>query len=81
METKSKSIRISEKVHNKLKVYVAKNKVSIIEFGDWAITTAMKDYELLKAFGEYREEFHSIMNGGNKPLPKAIKRTINRKIN
>ena len=38
----TKSIRISEKVHSKLKIHVAKNKESIIEFADKAIKNAIE---------------------------------------
>jgi glutamine synthetase type III len=62
----TKQIRISEKVHDKLKVHVAKNKGSMVEFADWAITTAMRDYEMFKDAAKYREEFKKIMNSNNK---------------
>jgi predicted HicB family RNase H-like nuclease len=39
----TKSIRISEKVHTKLKIFVAKRKISIIDFADTAITNAIKE--------------------------------------
>jgi hypothetical protein len=62
----TKSIRISEKVHSRLKIHVAKNKESIVEFADWAITTAIGNYEMLKQFGNYREEIKKIMHPQSK---------------
>lgn len=57
----TKSIRISEKVHTRLKVHVAKNKVNIIDFADWAIDYAMKDHELMKSFGDYQERINKAL--------------------
>jgi len=45
----TKSIRISEKVHTKLKIYVAKNKKSIVEFADKAI---LKEMELQRVIAK-----------------------------
>lgn len=38
----TKQIRISEKVHTKLKIHVAKKKGNIIEFADRALKDAME---------------------------------------
>lgn len=38
----TKSIRISEKIHSELKIHVAKNKKSIVEFADKAIKDAIE---------------------------------------
>jgi hypothetical protein len=38
----TKSIRISEKIHTKLKIYVARSKESIIDFADKAIKDAIE---------------------------------------
>jgi len=42
----TKQIRISEKVHDKLKIHVAKKKKSIIEFADTAIVNQIRAEKL-----------------------------------
>lgn len=57
----TKSIRISEKVHTKLKIYVAKNKSNIVEFADWAISKGIDDMKWAKEFSKYREDLNKLM--------------------
>lgn len=38
----TKSIRITEKTHSKLKIHVAKNKASIVDFADKSIRDAIE---------------------------------------
>lgn len=62
----TKSIRISEKVHTKLKIYVAKNKSNIVEFADWAISKGVEDMDWAKEFSKYREKLNKILNNEKK---------------
>jgi len=52
----TKSIRISETVHTKLKIHVAKRKKSIVEFADKAI---LKEISLDKAIEKNNRIIHS----------------------
>jgi len=62
----TKSIRITEKTHSKLKVHVAKHKVNIVGFADWAVRKGMEDHEWVKEFSEYREKLNNILKPKNK---------------